>query len=70
MSSNAIHTFAQLGRYGVLDKLGVSKKQINPVISDPLIDNTNIIFSGKWYIINVKSINLSDCIHFVLMFWK
>lgn len=49
MSSNAIHTFVQLGRHGILDKLGLSKNQESPVTTEPLLDNRNDISTGKGY---------------------
>lgn len=40
MSANAIHTFVQLGRHGILERLGVRKEKSVPII-DPITEFEN-----------------------------
>lgn len=47
MSAKAIHTFVQLGRHNILDKLGLSKIKNVLTISEPTLDNKNDSLSGK-----------------------
>jgi len=46
MSPNAIHTFVQLGRHGILEKLGVHTKKTGPIIA-PITDFEDYSKSGK-----------------------
>lgn len=47
MSGNALHTFVQLGRHNILDKLNVSKIKKVVTISEPPLDNKNDSLSGN-----------------------
>lgn len=40
MSANAIHTFVQLGRHGILERLGVRKEKSVAII-DPIAEFEN-----------------------------
>lgn len=46
MSPNAIHTFVQLGRHGILERLGVHTEKSVPVIA-PITDFEDYRKSGK-----------------------
>lgn len=46
MSANAIHTFVQLGRHGILERLGVPTEKSVPIIA-PITEFENLSKSGK-----------------------
>jgi len=67
LSANAIHTFVQLKRHGIWEKLGFSTKKTLPIFPDKIIEVKNDLESGVLFNNMLIRLNKTKLITFIFL---